>query len=293
MGSAYYIFAAMFLSFSLVIINRAKASPILALANRWLRWTIFATAAAYLWQDLGAPTAHPYWMLVLLFALIWFLLETLYNWMAVKALSESPMPLFPTYAPNESGEEWPVQPRFQKVRAELRALGYTHTQSLRAQIIDGLFLRVSIYHDPRAERRLQITFLPRPNASVAMCASISSLTSDNHRYVTDNVFLPYAGFYPENWLVDRTPWTRSIEKLQLRHNARLARANETLAPWTTDPLDDLNHQQRDLEQLNTQLGFLTPHAQREERGKVTPAGRYRVWKEIWTLNYLGRSARYL
>ena len=27
-------------------------------------------------------------------------------------------------------------------------------------------------------------------------------------------------------------------------------------------------------------------------GKFTHEGRYRVWKEIWMLNYLGRSAKY-
>ena len=291
MDSVLYICAAMLLSIVLVQINRFKASPILAIANRWLRWTVFATSAAYIWSSLELTT-HPYWMLALTFALVWFIGETLYNWMAVKALSESPLPLFPKYTLNETGEEWPVQPRFQKVRYEIRQLGYTHTQSLRAEIVPGIYVRVSVYHDARAERRLQITFLPRPNSAVAMCATISSQTPDGHRYVTDNVFLPYAGFYPENWLVDRTPWTRSIIKLLARHNARLARAKETLAPWTTAPLDDLNAQQRDLEQLNTQLGFLTTRAQREEHGKVTPAGRYRVWKEIWTLNYLGRSARY-
>jgi hypothetical protein len=44
--------------------------------------------------------------------------------------------------------------------------------------------------------------------------------------------------------------------------------------------------------LNTELGFLHPQGQREDEGKFTAAGRYRVWKEIWMLNYLGRAARY-
>ena len=41
-----------------------------------------------------------------------------------------------------------------------------------------------------------------------------------------------------------------------------------------------------------ELGFLHPHPEREDFGKITHEGRYRVWKEIWMLNYLGRSARY-
>ena len=47
-----------------------------------------------------------------------------------------------------------------------------------------------------------------------------------------------------------------------------------------------------LDRLNTELGFLYPHHEREDLGKITQEGRYRVWKEIWTLNYLGRSAKY-
>jgi hypothetical protein len=50
--------------------------------------------------------------------------------------------------------------------------------------------------------------------------------------------------------------------------------------------------QHELDRLNTELGFLHPHAEREDLGKFTHEGRYRVWKEIWMLNYLGRSARY-
>ena len=57
-------------------------------------------------------------------------------------------------------------------------------------------------------------------------------------------------------------------------------------------LADLNEAQRELDLVNTELGFLNPKGAREERGKITFEGRYRVWKEIWMLNYLGRSARY-
>ncbi|MCZ2152790.1 MAG: hypothetical protein LC114_02630 [Bryobacterales bacterium] len=46
------------------------------------------------------------------------------------------------------------------------------------------------------------------------------------------------------------------------------------------------------EQVNTELGFLFPYAQREDHGTITYEGRYRVWKELWLLNYLGRAARY-
>jgi hypothetical protein len=44
--------------------------------------------------------------------------------------------------------------------------------------------------------------------------------------------------------------------------------------------------------VNTELGFLHGHQDREEYGKISKEGRYRVWKEIWLLNYLGRTVGY-
>ena len=63
-------------------------------------------------------------------------------------------------------------------------------------------------------------------------------------------------------------------------------------PWEDEPLNDLNLQQNELEKVNTELGFLFPRNLREEYGKMTFEGRYRVWKEVWMLNYLGLSRRY-
>ena len=63
-------------------------------------------------------------------------------------------------------------------------------------------------------------------------------------------------------------------------------------PWDNDPIDDVNDQQATLERVNTQMGFLNPISEREEYGKITWEGRYRVWKEIWTLNYLGKPNSY-
>jgi len=47
-----------------------------------------------------------------------------------------------------------------------------------------------------------------------------------------------------------------------------------------------------MEMINTQLGYLQPHAEREEYGKITPEGRFRIWKEAWLLNYFGIAGRY-
>jgi hypothetical protein len=235
---------------------------------------------------------RPYWVLVLVFFIGWFLVETLYNWLAITAHSLSPLPLFPRYSINTTGEEWPVQPRLLKIGERLRAQGFRQVQALKAEIAPGIFLRVSVYHDAQATVRLQVTFIPQANGAISVCYAVNSVTADGRRYLTDNLYIPFGGFYPENWYVERAPWRRSLPRLLARHRARLAAAKVMLVPFTLDPLADFNAVQYELDQLNTELGFLHPRGERDDRGKFTHEGRYRVWKEIWMLNYLGRARRY-
>jgi len=287
----YILLAAILVSLLLVQINQRYASPLLAIADRWLRWLVFAFGAAEFCRNLELVD-RPYWVLVATFFLVWFLGETLYNWFAISALSVSPLPLFPRYAINSSGEEWPIQPHLLKVRDWLRAQGFRQTQALKAEVGGGLYLRVSIYQDAAATMRVQITFLPQGNGAIGLCYTLTSLTADGARYVTDNLIVPFAGFYPENWFVERRPWNRSLPRLLARHQARLTKAKGTTVTFPNEPLTDLNTSQGELDRLNTELGFLHPHPEREDFGKITHEGRYRVWKEIWMLNYLGRAQRY-
>jgi len=291
MYPTYLLFGAMILSLMLMQLNQRYASPVIAIVNRWLRWIVFVLLFTKVTLDLDWLD-RPFWVLAAGYFLLWFLGETIYNWLAIHALNVSPLPLFPRFTLNSSGEEWPTNPRFLKIRDWLRTHGFKHVQALRAEVASGVYLRVSIYQDANAQTRLQITFLPHPNGAISVCYSLSSQTDGGYRYVTDNLYLPFGGFYPENWLVSRHPWRRSLAALISGHRKRLSSASAIAVPWNTDPLNDLNAQQVELEQINTELGFLTPHQDREEHGKITYEGRYRVWKEIWLLNYLGRSARY-
>lgn len=275
----------------LMQINQRVASPVLSILDRWLRWITFACVVAFSCQAMKWID-RPFWVLAVVFFLVWFLGETLYNWLAITAHSLSPLPLFPKYAINASGEEWPVQPRLLKIREWLRGQGFRQIQALRAEIGGGIYLRVSVYQDPSATIRVQVTFIPQANGAISVCYGVTSVTEDGGRYLTDNLYIPFGGFYPENWFVERAPWRRSLPRLLARHRARLAAAKLTPAPFTTEPLADLNAVQHELDRLNTELGFLHPASQREDLGKFTHEGRYRVWKEIWMLSYLGRAARY-
>lgn len=291
MNSDYALIAAMILSLILLQLNQRHGSPRLAIINRWLRWFIFAFGAAAIVEDYGWSN-RSYPVLVAGFFLVWFLLETLYNWLAIHALSVSPLPLFPHFIANQSGEEWPSVPHFLKLRDWLRTNGFKQVQALKAEVGPSLYLRVSVYQDADAGIRLQITFLPQANGALSACYSLSTNTATGCRYVTDNLYLPFGGFYPENWLLSRHPWRRSLAGLVKTHRERLARGSSQVVPWTTDPLTDLNGQQRELEKINTDLGFLFPQAEREEYGKISHEGRYRVWKEYWLLSYFGKSVQY-
>ncbi|MDR1789290.1 MAG: hypothetical protein LBR12_02905, partial [Opitutaceae bacterium] len=166
-------------------------------------------------------------------------------------------------------------------------------QSLHASVVEEITLEVSIYQNADNTLRLQVSFLPQPRNRLTTALGFSTNTTAGDTFVTDNHFLPFAGFYPENWRLERRPLVRSAARLLRIHQTRLAQAGAGATPWTTEPLADLNAHQAELERVNTELGFLSKTAEREEQGSITPAGRYRIWKEYWLLNYLGRSARYV
>jgi hypothetical protein len=291
MQVSYFIFGAILLSFVLMQLHQRFGSPLVAIVDRWLRWIVFPIVGAKLCLDFELVD-RPLWVLALAGFIIWFLVETLYNWMAIAALSVSPFPLFPKYSLNSSGEEWPVQPRFLRIREWLRAQGLRQVQALKAEVGGDVYLRVSVYQDEGALLRVQVTFLPQGSGSIDVCYSLMSVASDGARYVTDNLYIPFGGFYPEDWFVDRRPCCRSLARLLARHRRRVAAMGRPLVPFAVEPLADLNNAQWELDRVNTELGFLNPQGEREDHGKISHEGRYRVWKEIWMLNYLGRSARY-
>lgn len=291
MPASYLIFAAIVFSLVLVQINQRAASPVLSIVDRWCRWFVFAFGAAVVCRHFEFID-RPFWVLAVSFFLLWFLGETLYNWLRISAISVSPLPLFPRYVLNQSGEEWPVQPRLLKIRGWLRGRGFHQVQALKAEVGGGIYLRVSVYEDEPSITRVEITFLPQTNGAIVVCYSLTTAVTDGRRVVTDNLYIPFAGFYPEEWLVERRPWARSLPRLLARHRARVAALESAPIPFRAEPLAELNARQFELDRLNTKLGFLNPHHERDDRGKITQEGRYRVWKEIWMLNYLGRSARY-
>jgi hypothetical protein len=105
MLAAYVLFGAIVLSFVLSHVNQRFSSPVIAIFNRWLRWGIFSLGAAKICSDFELID-RPLWVLITSFFLIYFLIETSYRWLEIHALSVSPIPLFPRFQVNASGEEW-------------------------------------------------------------------------------------------------------------------------------------------------------------------------------------------
>ena len=275
----------------LFYINLRMASPVLAIPIRWLRWILFALFMAQTNAQL-ALVDRPFWAVAAAVFLLWFLLESGFNWLKVSAISLSPMPLFPRYVVNHSGDEWPTQKRLLRVRDWLRDNRFVHVQALKAELGGGIWLRASVYHNQDNTLRLHVLFVPQENGAITVCYSLATQTTGALRYVTDNLYIPFGGFYPETWYVERTPWSRRLSGLVARHQNRLKISGEVQQIWEISPIDDINQQQQHMEMINMELGYLLPHAEREEFGKITPEGRFRIWKEAWQLDYLGIASRY-
>jgi hypothetical protein len=269
------------------VANSRSSSIGLGIANRWARWLCVSIGLAFLvhrmeWAD------RPFWALSIIFFLFWLLLETLYTWIAIGAMSQSGLSLFPRFRNNSSGEEWPAQRKLIELRDWLRSNGFKKRQALIADLGGDISLRSSIYQNEPGKVRVQVLFMPQSNGTIGHSLSISSETTSGERLITDNLNTPYGGFYPENWSVARKPWTRNPEKLLKAHLSRIQGLD--LDPYEIDPVDDINQQQGLLERTNIEAGFLFPPHMHEEMGRITWEGKYRVWKEVWLLNYLGISS---
>lgn len=279
------------LALLLIFWNTRMTSPRGAILGRWMRWLLMGYFGALLLQHF-AMTDRPFWVAYLSAFFLWFMVETMYNWIAIDALSKSPLPLFPRYKENRSGDDWPNQKGFIVLREVIRKNGFQRRAALVAMVDETILIRTSVYENEDHTIRLQVVFLPTRNQRITACYSIVSVDEEGNRLITDNSYVPFGGFYPEEWHLERRPMTRSLANLLQRHRERMDSVGWDFAPFEVDPVDDLNHQQSVMERVNLELGFLTPLDEREEYGKITREGRYRVWKEVWFLSYFGVTRGY-
>ena len=261
--------------------------PICLLMGRWLRWILLGALFAYFIKTFGV-SLRPDWVHFVTGIAIWFIIETGYNWIAIKALSFSELPLFPDFYENKDGDEWPAEKRFIDIKEWLLNENYTRLKALKSKLFTDTHLRASIYESGDQQTRIQILFLPKRKGGTTACYTISTRAKDGGRVITDNHILPYGGYYPESWEMCRKPLIGSIERLLALHHKRVSKLKVDSVRFQDDALEEFNDHQRILERLNAKTGFFVPRPQQEEEGRISQEGRYRLWKEMWLMAYFGK-----
>jgi hypothetical protein len=262
--------------------------PIFIVLGRWVRWLLFAALFSF-FLHIFEFSFRPDWVHFLTGLALWFLLETGYNWLAINALSSSEIPLFPNFELNNDGDEWPADKSFITLREWLRKSNFKRLSALKAKLFEDTYLRASVYESSDQLTRIQLLFIPKRKGGATACYTVTTNGEADTRLITDNLFLPYGGYYPETWTICRRPLIGSLKRLLSLHQKQLVKSSVKALPFEDEPLEDINSKQRMLERLNFDIGFLVPRQQRESEGKITYEGRYRIWKEMWLLAYLGRT----
>jgi hypothetical protein len=279
------------LSLGLSYGNQHWGSPLCAIFIRWNRWILFSLVVGMIALQFEF-TQRPYWLVTLCAFLVWFLVETTYNWIAIGVLSKSSIPLFPTFEGSNETEKWPASRHSLALKESIRSEGFERTSVLSARLGEGVFIHSSIYEDASKKIRLQLLFVPVKQTVISVCCILSSINDKGERIITDNIFLPFGGFYPENWHLVRKPYMRKFSSLLGLHKKRIQSTTASAISWDQEPIDDLREQYRLLQKINAERGFLLPLSARDAHGRITSEGRYRIWKEIWMLSYLGLPVRY-
>lgn len=279
------------ISLLLSVLASKTVSQVPTIINRWVRWFLIAFVIAYLMVELEF-TEKPFYVLFGVSFTGWFLIETVYNWFIIKTLSKSPIPLFPRYKVIDKSMEWPSDRYFLNIRDWIKKEGFKQKQVLRAEIMDTISIRSTVFDNENKQIRLQTLFIPYRSNKLFAFFIFFSCAQDGTLFLTDNLSLPYGGFYPDNWRVSRHPLLTSISSLFQKHKKALQQSKKSFTVWGLDPVEQINNQQKLLESINKDKGFLNDSKQQLNSGRITKDGCYRVWKEMLMLNYLGSSLGY-
>lgn len=270
-------------------VSARKGQPLLEIMARWARILAISLGGTYLivffgWSNAGPKTI---WSMTLFFFLGCFLFETIGTWLRVRLFSYENTPLFPRYSRNEEDDKWPTISTFIVLREWIREQGFRQTEALLAHPVPEICIREFHFDSPDGTIRFTVSFVPKGSTHLYASFAVSSVTEEGARYLTDNTFVPQGGCFPDNWVLDRKPLSRSPHKLLKRHKARMAASGKNFVQWEDSPMEDIGEQHRLLERENEKKGMLNPRIKWEKHGRFSQEGRYRLWKEIFLLNYLG------
>jgi len=282
-----YIVLGLILSSGLLVyINSYWRHPFLAVINRWISWILVSLLTGYFLIRFGISN-RPFIVLSGTVFLLWFLVESILIWFNIRMLNFSAVSFFPKFSMNKGQIPWPNQKRYIALKEFLRLNGFKEVQSIKTSILGIISLYSPIYKDPTNKIFLQLLFIPQKNGIVNIYYVLISSTDEGSRYITDNLSLPFGGYVPGNWVKVRKPLCNSLKNLLKRHQKMLNESTENFISWENTPLVEINHQQSVLEYYNIKQGFLHPSNLHQTYGKLTAEGRYRLWKQLLFLKYLG------
>lgn len=261
-------------------------SPVVSVLNRWVSLMTFACCVAY-WDQLVDWSGRPAWVMLALAVLGWFFCESLLLWVFLGRLSFSSVPLFPRFRLLAHTDGMPIHEGFSRAQAQLESMGYTFLESMALPLNDTFSVWSRVFE--KDCRRVQLLLMPRSRGRFQLHVAVHGLGADGVRYTLDNLYLPNVAASPKDQVCLRRPWARGMRKLIKRHEALMAEAGGCQA-FTYPPCEDLNRAQAQQEAYNAQGGLLRPSHVHSEHGRITPEGRYRIWKGLFWLHYFGRAA---
>ena len=198
------------------------------------------------------------------------------------------MELFPKYKNDTGHNLWPINKRVLKIKELLRNEGYKLEETLKAQIVGHLTIRQAVFFNKDHTIRLNILFIPNTKNEIQLFYSLFSLRSDGKYLITDNQNMPFGGFYPDNWTVNRFPVCHSLKKLLKKHQEAMKTTCGMWSQFEGDIRTKTNHLQLELEQKNREMGFLNEPNQ-EDTHLISSEGSFRIWIEMWMLAYFGKT----
>ncbi len=279
------IVAAAIIMTLVVIVNRLQnnlPSPTNKLFCRWLRVLLMATFVSLLLLLISDNT--DYWRLWLAGLLSWFFIESFHYWMFISAWNKSEFPLFPQVTTIDS-TDWPANKRFLWIKDWLRDNDFERKTVFKCTYMESVSHQLVVYENEEQTTRIYVMIMPDLQGIILDQLVFTTKLEDGTVFITDNVSLPFGAYYPEQWRIDRQPNKRSIVSIAKLHYNRIngldVKANQS------DYLEEYLDHYQTLEDLNVEQGIIHDKFNREEFGKVSSSGKFWLWLEMFTINYLG------
>jgi len=269
------------------ILSKQLPIRIIRLFSHWARWLTFACAFSLMltyfeWSNRAD------WVHFISGLAAWFILETLYYKISIHMLNISEMDLFPKYKNDTNENLWPINKEVLKIKDLLSEEGFKEEETLKAEIIAHLVIRQAVFLDEARKVRLNVLFIPNAKNEIKLFYSLFSHKTSGEYLLTDNQNMPFGGYYPDHWTVNRYPISHSLKKLLKKHREAMSESEGEWSVVEGDIRTKTNRLQWELEKKNREMGFLN-EPNLEDKQQISSEGCFRIWIEMWLLAYFGKT----